>query len=80
MNSITHHPHAQKENFSQFQSYRTTRLISHTSKIILRAILNSLKNEAEELVVEEQNGFRSLRTTGDESHGCLLCPKLFNLS
>ena len=36
------------------QNYRTISLISHSSKIMLRVILNRLKAKAEELLAEEQ--------------------------
>ena len=51
-------PLPKKGNLKQRQNYRTTSLISHPSKIMLRVILNRLQAEAEELLTEEQTGFR----------------------
>ena len=41
----------------------TISLISHPSKIMLGVILNQLKAKAEELLAEEQAGFRAGRGT-----------------
>ena len=53
-------------NLKQFQNYRTISLISHPSKIMLLVILNRLKDKAEELLTEEQAGFRQGRNTVEE--------------
>ena len=45
------------------QNHRTISLVSHPSKIMLRVILSRLKAMAEELLAEEQAGFRSVRST-----------------
>ena len=45
------------------QNYRTTSLISHPSKVMLRIFLNRLKSQAEEIIKEEQTGFRAVRST-----------------
>ena len=47
-----------KGNLKQFQNYRTITLFSHPSEIMLRVTRNRLKAEAEELLAEEQAGFR----------------------
>ena len=52
-----------KGNFKQCQGYRTMSLISHSRKIKLRVTLNRLKAKAEELLPEEQTGFRPFRST-----------------
>ena len=39
------------------QNYRTISLISHSSKVMLKVILNRLKPQAEEIIAEEQAGF-----------------------
>lgn len=50
-------------NSRQCQNYRTISLICHASKVMLRIILNRLRNRAEEILSEEQAGFRPKRTT-----------------
>ena len=47
-----------KGNLQQCQNYRTISLISHTSKVMLKIILNRLKPQAEKIIAEEQAGFR----------------------
>ena len=49
------------------ENYSTIRLISHPSKIMLRVILNRLEAEAEELLAEEQAGFRRGRSTVEQT-------------
>ena len=59
-----------KGNLQQCQNYRTISLISHASKVMLRVILNRLRPQAEEIIAEEQAGFRRGRSTTE---------KVFNL-
>ena len=59
-------PLPKKGNFNQCQNYRTVNAISHPSKFMLRLILNRLKAEAEELLTEEQAGFRPGRSTVEQ--------------
>ena len=63
-------PLPKKGNLRQCQNYRTISLISHTSKIMLRVILNRLKKEAEEHLSEEQAGFRAGRSTVEQIFNC----------
>ena len=44
------------------QNYRTISLISHPSKVMLKIILNRLQPQAEEIIAEEQAGFRAERS------------------
>ena len=46
-------------NLQQCQNYRTISLISHTSKAILKIILNKLKLQSEKIIADEQAGFRA---------------------
>ena len=55
-----------KGNSKKCQNYRTISLISHPSKIMLKIILNRLKKRAEELLSEEQAGFRPGRSTVEQ--------------
>ena len=55
-----------KGNLQQCQNYRTTSLISHPSKIMLKVILNRLKPQAEKIIAEEQAGFRAGRSTTEQ--------------
>ena len=59
-------PLPKKGNLKMCQNHRTISLISHPSKIMLRIILNRLKNKSEELLAEEQAGFRPRRSTAEQ--------------
>ena len=48
-----------KGNLQLCQNYRTISLISHPSKVMLKIILNRLQPQAEEIIAEEQAGFRA---------------------
>ena len=56
-------PLPKKGNLRACSNYRTISLISHASKIMLRIILNRLRNKSESLLAEEQAGFRPGRST-----------------
>ena len=53
-------------NLQLCQNYCTTSLISHSSKVLLKIILNRLKPEAEKIIAEEQAGFRPGRSTTEQ--------------
>ena len=53
----------QKGNLQLCQNDRTISLISHPSKVMLRILLNRLKPQVEEIVKEEEAGFRAGRNT-----------------
>ena len=55
-----------KGNLQLCQSYRTINLISHPSKVMLKIILNRLQPQAEEIIAEEQAGFRAGRRTTEQ--------------
>ena len=55
-----------KGNPQQYQNYRTISLISHPSKVMLKIILNRLKPQAENIIAEEQAGFRAGRSTTEQ--------------
>ena len=55
-----------KGNLQLCQNYRTISLISHSSKVMLKVILNRLKPQAEEIIDEEQAGFRARRSTTEQ--------------
>ena len=55
-----------KGNLQLCQNYRTNSLISHTSKVMLRILLNRLKPQAEEIIKEEQAGLRAGRSTNEQ--------------
>ena len=63
-------PLPKKGNLRQCKNHRTISLISHSSKIMLRIILNRLKKEAEEHLAEEQAGFRAGRSTVEQIFNC----------
>ena len=47
-------------------NYRTISLISHSSKFMLKILLNRLKPQAEEIIAEEQTGFRMGRSATEQ--------------
>ena len=65
-----------KGNLQLCQNYRTISLISHSSKIMLKVILNRLKPQAEEIIAEEQARFRAGRSTTEQIFNLrILCEK-----
>ena len=62
-------PLPKKGNLRHCQTYRTTSLVSHPSKVMLRVIL-SLKAKAEGLLAEEQAGFRAGLSAMDHMFNC----------
>ena len=63
-------PIPKKGNIRLCQNYRTLSLISHPNKIMLHIILNRLKPQAEEVLAEEQAGFRARRSTVEQIFNC----------
>ena len=55
-----------KGNLQQCQNYQTNSIISHSSKVMLKIILNRLKPRAEKIIAEEQAGFRAGRNTTEQ--------------
>ena len=55
-----------KGNLQLCQNYLTICLISHSSKVMLRILLNRLKPQAENIIKEEQAGFRAGRSTTEQ--------------
>ena len=55
-----------KGNLQLCQHYRTISLIIHPSKVMLKIILNRLQPQAEEIIAEEQAGFRAGRSTTEQ--------------
>ena len=65
-----------KGNLQLCQNYRTISFISHSSKVMLKVILNRLKHQAEEIFAEEQAGFRAGRSTTEQIFNLrILCEK-----
>ena len=65
-----------KGNLQLCQNYRTISLISHSSKVMLKNILNRLKPQAKEIIAEEQAGFRAGRSTTEQIFNLrILCEK-----
>ena len=63
-------PLPKKGNTRKCQNHRTISLISHPSKVMLRIVLKRLTKEAEELLAEEQAGFRARRSTVEQIFNC----------
>ena len=55
-----------KGNSQLCQNYRTISLISHSSKVMLKVILDRLKPQAEEIIAEEPAGYRAGRSTTEQ--------------
>ena len=65
-----------KGNLQHCQSNRTISLINHSSKVMLKVILNRLKPQAEELIAKEQAGFRAGRSITEQIFNLrILCEK-----
>ena len=65
-----------KGNLQLCQNYRAISLISHSSTVMLKVILNRLKPQAEEIIAEEQAGFRAGRSTTEQIFNLrILCEK-----
>ena len=65
-----------KGNLQLCQNYRTIRLISHPSMVMLRTLLDRLKPQAEEIIKEEQAGFRAGRSITEQIFNLrILCEK-----
>ena len=55
-----------KGNLQLCQNYGTISLISHPSKVMLNIILNRLQPQTEEIIADEQAGFRTGRSTTEQ--------------
>ena len=76
MDSIPSYHIPKKGNLQLCQNYRTISLISHPSKVMLKIILNRLQPQAEEIIAEEQAGFRVGRSTTEQIFNLrILCEK-----
>ena len=65
-----------KGNLQLRENYRTISLISHPNKVMLKIILNRLQPQAEEVIAEEQAGFRTRRSATEQiSNLRILCNK-----
>ena len=63
-------PLPKKGNLKKCSNYRNISLISHPSKVMLKVVLNRLKTMAEEILLEEQAGFRDGRGTSEQIFNC----------
>ena len=63
MDPINGHHTSKKGNLQLCQNYQTISLISRRSKVTLKVILNRLKPQAENIIAEEQAGFRAGHST-----------------
>ena len=67
---------SKKGNQQQCQNYRAISLISQSSKVMLKIILNRLKPQAEKIIAEEHAGFRAGRSTTEQIFNLrILCEK-----
>ena len=63
-------PIPKKGNLRKCENYRTLIPISHSSKILLRIILNRLNPQVERILSDEQAGFRKGRSTIEQIFNC----------
>ena len=63
MDPVSYHTLPKEGNLQQCKNYHTSSLICHPSKVLLKVPLNRLNIQAESIIVEEQAGFRSGRST-----------------
>ena len=76
MDSVTH-SNSPEFFFQECQNYHTISFICHPRKVMLKIILNRLKPQAEEIIAEEQAGFRpGLITTEQIFNLRILCEKI----
>ena len=76
LDSFAQHHFPEEKQLQQCQNYCTISLISHPSKVMLRILLNRLKLQAEEIIKEEQAGFRAGRFTTEQIFSLrILCEK-----
>lgn len=59
-------PLPKKGDKKQCTNYRTIALVSHASKVLLKIILERIRNKTEEEIADEQAGFRKGRGTRDQ--------------
>ena len=59
-------PIPKKGNLKVCTNYRTISLITHPSKVMLKILLNRIKHKSEEIIAEEQAGFRANRSTVEQ--------------
>ena len=65
-----------KGNLQLCQNYRTISLISHSSKVMLKVILNRFKPQAEKIIAKVQAGFRAGRSITEQILNLrILCEK-----
>ena len=66
---------SKKSKLQLCQNDRTISLISHSSKVMLKVILNWLKSHAEKIIAEEQAEFRAGRSTTEQIFNLESCVK-----
>ena len=67
---------SQKGNLQLCQNYKTISLMSHPSKITLKIVLNGFQPQTEEIIAEEQSGFRGGRSSTEQIFNLrILCEK-----
>ena len=66
VDSIPNYHTPKERQLAAVLELRTTSLISHPSKVMLNIILNRLQPQAEEIIAEQQAGFRAGRRTTEQ--------------
>ena len=76
VNPVLSHHISQKRQPAAVPELQTNSLISHSSKVMLKIVLNRLKPQAEKIIAEEQAGFRVGRGTTEQIFNLrILCKK-----
>ena len=63
-------PIPKKSNIRKCENYRILSLMSHSSKMLLRIILNRLNPQVERIISDEQAGFRKGKSTVEQIFNC----------
>ena len=76
MDSVADYYTSQKGQLAALPELQNYQLISHSSKVMLKLILNRLKPQAEEIISEEQTGLRARISTTEQIFNLrVLCEK-----
>ena len=67
LEKVSFHSNLKKGHTKEYSNYRTTALISHVSKVMLKILQARLQQYGNKELPDVQAGFRKGRGTGDET-------------